>query len=641
MSRMQTKPTLEQSCADPAFVAGLAARNIKYCESNEVPEAETFKGSGDHRWWRLIDAKGHANPRWKAQCYNVSKNGRGCPHPGINPAPSHVCDPECLECRKYTVAAYAEELAARNMEYCKSNVVPAHLTMRNCNDERTWRLIDARGHINPSWDTTCNHVLGKQQSGCPHPGINPSPKRVCDPNCMECRKYTVAAYAEELAARNMEYCKSNVVPAHLTMRNSGEERTWRLIDAKGHANPTWKAACASVVGKTQRGCPHPGINPAPSHVCDPECLECRKYTVAAYAEELAARNMEYCKSNVVPAHLTMRNCNDERTWRLIDARGHINPSWDASCNNILGKQQRGCPYPGINPAPKKVCDPECLVCRKYTVAAAAEEYAERGTITYCDSNAVPAGLIMRNSNKKYIWQHKTCGGSWRSSASVIASGSGCPHCRNKTEARVQEYLQQLCAARGLEAVRDAAAVRFPWCINAATGRALPYDIVLRDAQSGVLRAIVEVDGAHHFISGNIYGGSHNNSRDAQRRMDTYKAYQSHARGVPLLRIEQEGVWEEKWDWRAALAAALDASMTKGTPQYLAADDALYDGHKADMAAAIAAGAAQPYAETAEDIFDSDDESESKDGSEDKLRQHGRKRKRDTSADSRRASGMGE
>jgi len=553
MSRMQRKPTLEQSCADPAFVAGLAARNMKYCESNEVPAAETFKKGGDHRWWRLIDAKGHANPRWKTRCYHLSKkNGSGCPHPGINPAAFEVCDPDCMECRKRTVAGAAEELAARNMEYCKSNVVPAHLTMRNCNDERTWRLIDARGHINPSWDATCYNVLGKQR-GCPHPGINPSPKRVCDPDCMECRKHTVAADAEELAARNMEYCKSNVVPAHLTMRNCNDERTWRLIDAKGHANPTWKAACASVVGKTQNGCPHPGINDSP----------------------------------------------------------------------------------------QKVCDPECLVCRKYTVAAAAEEFAERGKLTYCDSNAVPAGLIMRNSNKKYIWQHKTCGGSWRSSANHIANGSGCPHCINKTEARVQEYLQQLCAARGLEAVRDAAAVRFPWCINAATGRALPYDIVLRDVQSGVLRAIVEVDGAHHFISGNIYGGSHDNSRDAQRRKDTYKAYQSHARGVPLLRIEQEGVWGEKWDWRAALVAALDASLTKGTPQYLAADDALYDEHKADMAAAIAAGAAQPYAETAEDIFDSDDESESEDGSEDMLRQHGRKRKRGNSADSRRASGMGE
>ena len=554
MPRMQTKPTLDQSCADPVFVAGLAARNMKYCESNEVPAAETFKKGNAHRWWRLIDAKGHANPRWNALCKNVSKNGSGCPHPGINPAAFEVCDPDCMECRKHTVAAYAEELAARNMEYCKSNVVPAHLTMRNCNDERTWRLIDARGHINPSWDAACHNVVGKRrQRGCPHPGINPFPSRVCDPDCMECRKHTVAADAEELAARNMEYCKSNVVPAHLTMRNSGEERTWRLLDARGHINPSWGATCYSVLGKTQSGCPHPGIN-----VC-----------------------------------------------------------------------------------PKKVCDPECLVCRKYTVAAAAEEYAERGTITYCDSNAIPAGLIMRNSSKKYIWQHKTCGGSWRSSANKIAQGRGCPHCRNKTEARVQEYLQQLCAARGLRAVRDAAAVRLPWCINAATGRALPYDIVLRDAQSGVLRAIVEVDGAHHFISGNIYGGSHDNSRDAQRRKDTYKAYQSHARGVPLLRIEQEGVWGEKWDWRAALAAALDASLTKGTPQYLAADDALYDGHKADMAAAIAAGAAQPYAETAEDIFDSDDESESEDGSEDKLRQHGRKRKRDTSADSRRASGMGE
>jgi very-short-patch-repair endonuclease len=81
-----------------------------------------------------------------------------------------------------------------------------------------------------------------------------------------------------------------------------------------------------------------------------------------------------------------------------------------------------------------------------------------------------------------------------------------------------------------------------WCKNPLTSRHLPFDFVLRDK-----KIIIELDGPQHFFQVSNWI-----SPDEQFERDRYKERCANENGYFVIRLLQEDVWSDRYDWMMEL-----------------------------------------------------------------------------------------
>jgi hypothetical protein len=88
------------------------------------------------------------------------------------------------------------------------------------------------------------------QQGCPYC----SNQKLCEHNeCVSCLSKSVAGASASLAERGIVYAAINEQTARQTFLSSGQKRFWTCT--KLECAHSWDAACYSVCGGDQRGCP--------------------------------------------------------------------------------------------------------------------------------------------------------------------------------------------------------------------------------------------------------------------------------------------------------------------------------------------------------------------------------------------------
>jgi len=115
-------------------------------------------------------------------------------------------------------------------------------------------------------------------------------------------------------------------------------------------------------------------------------------------------------------------------------------------------------------------------------------------------------------------------------------GKGCPTCYNKTEKKVYDYLinHYLGLIRGFKA---------NWCKNPETGRYYPFDFCIKEKS-----VIIELDGGHHFKDVERWKSSF----EDRHRVDLVKQVAANENGFRVIRLLQEDVWSDKYDWLTEL-----------------------------------------------------------------------------------------
>jgi hypothetical protein len=156
--------------------------------------------------------------------------------------------------------------------------------------------------------------------------------------------------------------------------------------------------------------------------------------------------------------------------------------------------------------------------------------------------------------------------------------------------------------------------RVSWCANPETGRALPFDMLVRKTDldsNSEYNIIVEVDGDRHFECFSTPGRGTNSSMIAIQA-DVFKMARAQANGVPVIRICQEDAWNNRWaEWKVALRTALE-SLDKPEVLFLSCDPRLYDRHREAWANAQTLPVTFPTRaerEAAHALLDDDDESD--------------------------------
>jgi very-short-patch-repair endonuclease len=113
----------------------------------------------------------------------------------------------------------------------------------------------------------------------------------------------------------------------------------------------------------------------------------------------------------------------------------------------------------------------------------------------------------------------------------VSYGRWCPSCKNKTEIKLFEFIKniQICEKQK----------SFDWCKNK---RFLLFDFYIKD-----LSLIIELDGIQHFKQISNWKCYKKNVET-----DVYKMKMALNKGISVIRILQEDVWNDKNDWRNRL-----------------------------------------------------------------------------------------
>jgi very-short-patch-repair endonuclease len=185
-----------------------------------------------------------------------------------------------------------------------------------------------------------------------------------------------------------------------------------------------------------------------------------------------------------------------------------------------------CPYCS-NP-PKKLCiDIEkCLSCQSKTFAS-----VERSK-NWSSKNKKKPIQVFKSSAEIFIFDCDKCNNEFKSKLCHITDGSWCPNCRYKTEDIVYNKLKEIYPSLQRQFKVD-------WCKDK---KHLPFDFVIDDK-----KIILEIDGEHHWKQvAKWKTPKHNRDRDI------YKMNCANQNSYSIIRIIQEDIYKNKYDWLTEL-----------------------------------------------------------------------------------------
>jgi len=164
-----------------------------------------------------------------------------------------------------------------------------------------------------------------------------------------------------------------------------------------------------------------------------------------------------------------------------------------------------------------------------------EEFIEKSMIIYGDTYDYSKVEYITSLEKVIIIckQH----GEFLQVAAYHLSGNGCPLCVNKTEGKLYEILKTIYPTITTQFKQE-------WCKNIAH---LPFDFCIPEHN-----IIIELDGAQHFRQVRNWS-----SPDEQFKNDKFKEQCANDNNYSVIRLLQEDVWDDKYDWCKELCDAIE------------------------------------------------------------------------------------
>ncbi len=222
-----------------------------------------------------------------------------------------------------------------------------------------------------------------------------------------------------------------------------------------------------------------------------------------------------------------------------------NHAFEARLYNI--KDGKWCPYC----ANLKICyNNNCLLCFEKSFAS-----HEKSQYWSDKNNDIPRN-IPKYSNEKYIFNCEK-GHEFESLLSNISQQQWCPFCKNKTEQKLFEALK-------VDYPDLKHQFREEWCKNPITNRHLPFDFVLEKE-----KIIIELDGPQHFTQVSNWS-----TPEEQYERDTYKMECANQNGYSVIRITQEDVYDDTFDWYKMLKESIETIIKKDSVEnhYISYED---------------------------------------------------------------------
>jgi very-short-patch-repair endonuclease len=189
--------------------------------------------------------------------------------------------------------------------------------------------------------------------------------------------------------------------------------------------------------------------------------------------------------------------------------------------SLDGIENHHCPY-CIIPS-KLLCDDNnCQTC--YNRSFASYEKSKY----WSDKNKITPRSVFKNAKSKYLFNCNICNDEFELTLNhIYGRNSWCPKCKNKTEQKMYMILK----------INYNIQIQFKreWCKNK---RCLPFDFCIID-----YKIIIELDGRQHFEQVSNWS-----SPEEQQNNDIYKQSCANKNGYSIIRLLQEDVFYDKYDW---------------------------------------------------------------------------------------------
>jgi hypothetical protein len=156
-----------------------------------------------------------------------------------------------------------------------------------------------------------------------------------------------------------------------------------------------------------------------------------------------------------------------------------------------------------------------------------------------------------------------CHGVFSISSNNYLRGKGCSWCKKKTEVKLFDAMTLLYTLRRQPA--------YDWCKNEETKCFFPFDFSIEES-----KIILELDGIQHFKEVKHF----RRTPEEQRERDLYKQQCANKNGYSMIRIFQEDVFYDTFDWLKPIQDAIEKIKKEEIVQnvYVSKDD-VYQGFK--------------------------------------------------------------
>jgi very-short-patch-repair endonuclease len=175
-------------------------------------------------------------------------------------------------------------------------------------------------------------------------------------------------------------------------------------------------------------------------------------------------------------------------------------------------------------------------------------------------------FIYEKSREKSTIICKKCNVPFQSSPNNYLRGCGCPGCKNKTELKLYEKLVNKYILEKQP--------KYEWCKNIETNCYLPFDFCIEEC-----KIIIELDGVQHFKKVKHF----RKTPEEQKERDLYKQKCANENGYSIVRIYQEDVYYDTFDWLDELYKTIEKIINDKIIQnlYISKNDEYNDFEKLD------------------------------------------------------------
>jgi very-short-patch-repair endonuclease len=241
-----------------------------------------------------------------------------------------------------------------------------------------------------------------------------------------------------------------------------------------------------------------------------ECILCFNKSFASnekaifWSSKNEVKPIQVLKNSHKKYLFNCNNCNHEIEKALNDV--NFKNTWCSYCaNRVLCEEEK-----------------KCISCFNKTFAS-----IDRSKY-WSIKNKITPSKVFKNTAEKYWFDCDKCGNEFESKLCHVTDGSWCPKCRYKTEDKLNKLLFEKYPSLKSQYKVD-------WCKNR---KHLPFDFVIEER-----KIIIEQDGIQHWKQVAKWKTPKHN-----RERDIYKMKCANENGFSVVRLLQEDVLFDKYDW---------------------------------------------------------------------------------------------
>lgn len=367
---------------------------------------------------------------------------------------------------------------------------------------------------------TCNHIYEqkpdtKYRENTGCPYCSKPPQKLCkDNNCKDCLNKTCAS-------KYLEIWNDELDPRHVFLQSNIKIK-WKCNKCKHNyeqrPNDKFRG----------QDCPYCAI---PSRVLCGNCEQCIN-------KSCASKYLEIWNDKLDPKFVFL-GYDKLINWKCLTCKHtYLQPP---------DNKRRGddCPYCSNH----KLCNEEkCKDC--FNKSCASNE----NMVKIWNDKLLPRDIFLK-SGKKIKWKCIECNNTYLQCVREKFNGNGCPNCKYKTEKKVKIFLN----SKNIK-------IKTEFKLSNDTKK---YDILCKD-----YNVIIEIDGRQHFKDVKLFKST---AKENQEN-DKNKMIKAMEQGYSFIRIFQEDIWNDKFDWKNLI---LDNLNIRSSPNvlYFSSIETLYDNHQ--------------------------------------------------------------